>query len=123
MKKGQVSAEAIFALGLITLFFGFMLVYALERQQDVRDAETLAERRADCDRLANAITGLIQNPGSTANVTLDNNSTIVAASRVARIAGDVQCRLTTGAVTNGTFAPGTLILSSDRSGNVTVQHE
>lgn len=123
MEKGQVSAEAIFALGLITLFFGFMLVYALERQQDVRDARTLAERRADCDLLTNAITGLIQNPGATANVTLQSNVTIVSASRVARIAGDLQCRLTTSAVTNGTFDAGTLLLSSDRIGNVTVQHE
>ncbi len=121
-KRCQVSAEALFSLGIITLLFAAMFVYSLERREDVRVADERTDRQGECFTLANVIVGLLQNPGGAANVTLLRNATINAAARVI-VSEDEPCRIPTAAVTDGTFGPGRVLLASDLEGNVTVQDE
>lgn len=126
MRKGQLSLEFMFAIGvLMALLIVISLIVADQKQRVLAKQDELGSRN-DCLALADAIVGAFDNPGSDVNITLRHDASVQARERVIDV-GDVVCTLPVNTVTNGTMSSFTLaagpvvVTSSDNS--VVVRNE
>ena len=118
--KSQASIELLFALGIIIILFGLMLAYSYDTRKDTRNRYRAVSELQDCLAFKNAIVGLLANPGS--SITLTTNHAILIRPAVQVVeSGNSTCGIPTKAVNAGTFDAGTLALSSDAKGSVTVR--
>ncbi len=69
MKQGQVSIEAIFAIGMMLLMFTIVITISYLKRQDAIKLEEYIETRAECLRLADALSSVLT-LGPDSNITL-----------------------------------------------------
>ncbi|MFH0798254.1 MAG: hypothetical protein V1906_02470 [Candidatus Woesearchaeota archaeon] len=64
-KKGQVSTEFIFSLGIVIVIFLMLIYLSFEKTKEVRDTESMLDKKAECIRMANMISGVFSlGPGT-----------------------------------------------------------
>lgn len=71
-KKSQVSVEFLFVIGVVIFIFIILLAMTLENRVDIRDAEHILKKRAECLRLSNLISE-IYNAGHGTEISTKTN--------------------------------------------------
>ena len=69
MRKGQISIEMIFGVGIILLMFLVILSLSFVKKQEAIKTEQMVEARAECVMLADALSS-VRTLGPTANFSL-----------------------------------------------------
>jgi len=59
MKKGQISLETVFAVGMVLLLFIIILVFSFVKKQEAIKTEQFIEARAECLQLADAFNSML----------------------------------------------------------------
>jgi len=57
-KKGQISTEFIFSLSIVIVVFLMLIYLNFEKMKEVRDTEKMLDKKAECIRVANMISGV-----------------------------------------------------------------
>ncbi len=110
MKKGQISIEFLFGIGIIFFIFLALWTFTLVTQDRSLRLDTSLRIKTECTKLANLITyTFLTNTAHTASSAYP--FTIVNTSRVI-IMDTVSCSLPLNALTGGNFSQGTLHLHS-----------
>jgi hypothetical protein len=109
-KRGQVSQEMIFALGIIIIFFTAMLFYYYDKRDEAREAEEFMEKRHDCFMLSAGITGVYVNKG-TLNITLSYDAEIRGSLQLIRV-DDYPCALPINAVSDVNLTKGDIVIQN-----------
>lgn len=83
MKRGQITAEFIFAAGIIMVLFLILVTLVVEKQSEIHFTKDLLEKRSECLRFANLLSSVYAaGPGTTLNtktnylITIYNDSSI-----------------------------------------------
>ncbi len=116
MKKGQVSQEIMLALGILIILFFAVLVYYYDRNDDVRAANELIDKRHDCMLLSAAITSSYTNLGSETNITLFHDTQVRGSLQLIRV-DDYRCTIPTNSVVDANLTKGIVFI---RNTNKTV---
>jgi|GEM_PF-4867767 len=122
-KRGQVSVELLFSLGILALVFSAMMAYAASRERVIRGFDDVDLQLRECNALVNAIVGTLLNPGSEVTLDIRRDFQIKAGPQVITMAEDASCRIPTASVTGGHFVEGTIIVSSLSNGSVEVRND
>lgn len=99
-EKGQISTEFIFSLGIVLVVFLMMIYLSSEKTKEVKDIERTLEKKAECTRIANFMSGVFAlGPGAekTSHTSMRvyvRNDTVVEIQRKGHTQNEpaVQCR-------------------------------
>ena len=83
MKKGQVSMEAVAAIGLLFLVLLILISVVIEKRIEIFKAERFIEGRTECIKLSNLISeAYVQGEGIIINEKIRFNASIIPESRL-----------------------------------------
>lgn len=99
-KKGQISIEFLFSIGIVLVIFIMLIFLSFEKTKEVRGIEKILDKKAECIRMANMISGVFSlGPGAEKTSYTDyriyaRNNTVLEVQRDGhtQLEPPVQCR-------------------------------
>ena len=77
-RRGQISIEVMYAIGVLMIIFLILSAVAFNRQVDLQRNEEYFYKRAECHKLANALSSVyLLGPTTTMTIQLQQNITVV----------------------------------------------
>ena len=106
-KKGQVSNEFLFSIGIIVLVFLMVWLITANKNADLKALRDIHDITNECHHLSDIITGVyVAGPGASYASTLGFDASVAAISRSVTIEGkhQVSCSIPVNQVMNGAGA-------------------
>jgi len=104
LKKGQISVEILFSLGVVMLLFIIVMTMITDRNEQIRKGERYTELRETCFRVANLLTSIWSSETTNMSMRLYYNVTIEGPERSLFVTGKEQvfCSYPVSRVSNQT---------------------
>ena len=76
-KRGQISVETLFAVGIVFILFSVVLVVVIDKRAELRDTESFLELRNECFKVANMISEVsVNGEGTNRSIKIRNNISV-----------------------------------------------
>lgn len=122
-KRGQISIETLFAVGIVFILFSVVLVIVVDKRGELRDTEEFLELRNECFKVANMISEMsVNGDGTNRSIRLENNISVQENFlSVTNGKEEVYCSFAVN-VSNFSLVNGNIIIQN-RNGRVTIHNE